>query len=143
MYRCTSFVSWEVEGLSVEEGKASKCYCGHRLCVPWPLQKVNWSRGCLGRGIRSDTVLRICWKSASRGLMLALLPKLDSNSHGRLFAKPFIHVTLFHPHSNLTGRNVISPFYRCENKLREVKWGPRISKFSSWHFYSGLSESKT
>lgn len=97
MYRCTSFVSWEVEGLSVEEGKASKCYCGHRLCVPWPLQKVNWSRGCLGRGIRSDTVLRICWKSASRGLMLALLPKLDSNSHGRLFAKPFIHVTLFHP----------------------------------------------
>lgn len=53
------------EGLSVEEGKASKCYCGHRLYVPWPLQKVTWPGGCLGRGVRSDTVLRI--QSASRG----------------------------------------------------------------------------
>lgn len=37
----------------------------------WPLQKVIWSRSCLGG--KSDTLLRTCWESASRALVLALL----------------------------------------------------------------------
>lgn len=72
VYRCTSFDSWEVEGRSVE-GEASKCYCGHRLCFCEFCLKITWSRGCLGRGARPDTLLRMCQESASRGLMLALL----------------------------------------------------------------------
>lgn len=77
-----------------------------------------------------DTLLRMCWESAPRGLMLPTTPipavagrgtKLHSNHNGRLSAKPFMCSSSFHPHSNPTGINVIIPILQMRKQIEKLK----------------------
>ena len=87
-------------------------YCGCR------------SRGCLDRAGRSDTLLRMCWESASGG---ALTPRpavagrrawLCSSNNCRSSTKPVMCLPSFHPHSKPKGIDAIIPILQMRKSER-------------------------